>query len=69
MFESFAHLNFSRYSLGTLLACSWLSDSGEGVKEWGRCERERREKEGEAFSFSCLYFNSAEPTILEPGAG
>ena len=46
MFESFVHLNFSRYSLDTLLACSRLSDSGEGVKEWRWCKRERRVKRG-----------------------
>ena len=53
------------------IACSRLSDSGEGAKEW-----ERRKSVGR-FSFRIRAFqerllrflNSAGPTISEPGTG
>ena len=50
-----------------ILACSWLSDSGEEAK------KKAREKLAGQFApilFSCLRFlNSADPTISEPGTG
>jgi len=64
------------------IACSRLSDSGEGAKEWrgggGRRECERHAKTGAGrkirkflpFLFSCSRFlNSADPTISQPGTG
>ena len=50
-----------------ILACSWLSDSGEEAK------KKAREKLAGQFApilFLCLRFlNSADPTISEPGTG
>ena len=64
------------------IARSRLSDSGEGAKEWGRRECERRAKSGAGrdgkkgssscffFFFSCSRFlNSVDPTISQPGTG
>ena len=60
------------------IARSRLSDRGEGAKEWGRRECERRAKSGAGrenrkflpFVFSCSHFlNFADQTISEPGTG
>ena len=64
-----------------ILACSWLSDSGEEAKKKareklagrGKGKRKRESPRSPQFApilFSCLRFlNSADPTISEPGTG
>ena len=48
-----------------LLACSRLSDGGEGAKEWGRRERERRESPllAPVFSLVCFFALSQFPRV------
>ena len=54
-----------------LLACSRLSDSGEGARVWGRRESERHKPpllSPVSSLFSCSrVLNSAGPTMSEPG--
>ena len=50
-----------------ILACSWLSDSGEEAK---KKSREKLAGQFDPILFSCLRFlNSSDPTISEPGTG